>query len=306
MPCTVERPDILRHAKRLFIHAGKQKIYYSIDQSTVYAFDSSNCHEFVAKLPTYVNVYMAATRSNLALINSVYNKVCNDGKLYLCSPYYIYLYGLEDEAAIRDTKRFNGIAASIGGWHAHSDIDQIIYQAAWANSIGIRFSDEDAKKFLMNHPLYYHLKFLHFSSHTHMLRLLAEILDIRWFVHPRKLGRNSRLEKYFRVQNAVLMRMLQGCTCKSCNRLRILYDLIEPKYQLQSYATSKDPKFALVAKVANKSNDLRRMLYMMRSYLTYLYYGWLEVCSNHPECTFDPETFFGDQDMTSAYRNRIS
>lgn len=83
------------------------------------------------------------------------------------------------------------LAPSLGGWHRVTQADYATYRLLVAIRRG-----EPTQPWLRRHPAYYDLKFIRTLNEVAAARLLAEIIDPRWYIDIKNPYRLARLRAY--------------------------------------------------------------------------------------------------------------
>lgn len=92
------------------------------------------------------------------------------------------------------------LPASLGGWHILTDVEAISYElAVYAQQAGDAVLPLEALALFRRHPAYAALSFIRTVDEEAACRLVAEILDPRWFVDLRHPDRRAKLESYLGV-----------------------------------------------------------------------------------------------------------
>lgn len=99
------------------------------------------------------------------------------------------------EVVLLDANQWQGWPASLGGWHEFGEDDFPAYYLARNFMVGLETMDV-TKHVGRTHVAWHALSFIPHLNEEYSFRLLAMILDPRWFVDPEEPEKNSRLEGF--------------------------------------------------------------------------------------------------------------
>lgn len=146
-------------------------------------------------------IKMIASLRNTSIILHLYDKKLRAEikGLQLCSP-LVMNKNKTVEVIMMDMLQWNGWPASLGGWHEFTEDDYPSYYLAKhfaenENSMCGLNTDliEDTLRF---HPAWKALSFIPHLNREKIGKLIATILDPRWFVDTKDPDKNARLENY--------------------------------------------------------------------------------------------------------------
>lgn len=143
-----------------------------------------------------------------------------------------------------------------------------------------------------HHPVASVLDYVWWGDPYSSMGVLAEIMDIRWFVHSHKPGSISRLKKFF-CFGETIRRSRKGKSLP--RRWQILSDWVWPRSaeEMLKKSPSEFPEFV---RLAMKNPWPYNVIKLASKILHLLYRIWLEkVTFVHPEAAFDPDLFFRNE-----------
>lgn len=148
--------------------------------------------------------------------------------------------------------------------------------------------NERIRLFAQKHPAWPALRYAWWGDLQAGIRVLTEILDIRWFVHNRP-GRLSRLNQFFRLGEAARL-LRQGRALPQ--RTELLWSWLWPASAATELARHPD-RFPEFVREGMTCRNPRGPIRMFQRMLHLLYRVWLStVTGSHPESAFDPHRFF--------------
>lgn len=168
----------------------------------------ANMDDLTARVGPVQDVFLLAAECNAAVIRQVYIQQQQvGGRVWLASPTALKTV---PNAACMLVMRFQQLAslpASMGGWHAMTDADAVIYDLHHLlknNSQQNELTELAMHDRLTQHPAWKLWSFMPTLSLTAFARLLTTIGDPRWFVCPEHPTRDGRLNLYLGIHPDVL------------------------------------------------------------------------------------------------------
>ena len=146
-----------------------------------------------------LHVRTLGTHDNVQLICDLYRQRCSPrhkGKLEVASPLLCQPANerTTPEKAIYRMRQCLQ-SPSLGGWHQVDELDFPAYSLAEQISKEGNFTDH-VQNILLTHPVYHDLQFIPTIDMEAVAKLIASVLDPRWFVHANHPYRISKLRNY--------------------------------------------------------------------------------------------------------------
>lgn len=198
-----------------------------------------------------------------------------------------------------------GVPSSLGGWHEFVESDYPSYQlAAQLDRNGDKFDDQIGH-LLHAHPAW---KFLDFMPHLNpgaVARLLAEILDPRWFVDRERPDSPAKLRAFtgLRAQTVAAVRAgdVATDTARRCQLTMQAWQGDGP-----TEAAAKQPGYCLWRKWFTIEDPQLATQRVSQDFITFLRLTWLDAImaesGRATDWLFDPEQFFKKDDDAIAFR----
>lgn len=194
--------------------------------------------------------------------------------------------------------QFDSLAASVGGWRPMTDADAVAYaMAARFDSGGD--ADDATMALFATHPAYPALSFIPHLDLRRAARLVATILDPRWFVDPETPDRLSRLKCFL----GLVGDRPPGSPGRRSRRA-LATDAWKSTPALP--AAVKEPGYFLWRHWAACDGEHRRAdLKTSCLFLDYLKATWLDAAKQCPDRLFVPGHFFGRDATAAAWRAHV-
>ena len=159
------------------------------------------------------HIRVLGTPENAQLIVDIYQKCCSPrrvGRLEVASPMICSKVSERSDPTISLYRmRQCQLSPSLGGWHQVDELDYPSYAIAAQFAKNEDYGDH-VRKLLLTHPAYHDLSFLPTLGQEAAARLIAIILDPRWFVDFRSPDRLSRLKTYLGLTPRHMLQVTNG------------------------------------------------------------------------------------------------
>lgn len=189
-----------------------------------------------------------------------------------------------------------------GQWHELGPTDYPGYAMAAALAAAPAGDvPEVVRRIAEHHPAWPAVSFVGSVDAPAACRLLAEIVDARWFQHPSRPGRPSRLLAYLGVtpDNTAAM---SGAPVKPGRHFNRATTAVGAWYNQRVRRGSREPRDFLVRCLDAHAALGAGLLAGTRRFLGFVTAVWLAaVRPRHPEAAFDAERFFRDAAVARAY-----
>lgn len=258
-------------------------------------------------------VKLIASTDNIPLILSLYNKKLKGDiqSLQICSP--IIAHNKKTEIAMMDTCHWKGWPASLGGWHEFSEDDYPSYYLANYFATNSKLATLGVfDEVLKAHPAW---KGLSFISHLNMdkcARLLATILDPRWFIDIKEPDKNSRIENFLGLKPSILSKTksLSNSQSRQIRNCRLVLESWKMGRPTSDSEYNQPDNFLWrihALEGCNEKADIR----VSQVFITFLKAVWLDAIycksktSLYMDRLFVPMYFFNKQDEIDAFKQHM-
>jgi hypothetical protein len=252
-----------------------------------------------------------ATHNNVHLILALFLRrlESDEGAIEVCSPLVCSTDAERKNPehvlyALRQVQR----VSSLGGWHVFGKPEYPAY-ALYSHLAKVGKPDDHARRLIQSHITWPALSFIPHLEIDACCKLMAEILDPRWFLSVKHPTRGSKLRKYLGLDMPTLLGVLdQGPKQKNHDRCKLVLDALagnnadvrktHPSYFLHRIreAHSKD------------KGEVHGTLRMLQTFVEYLRLTWIAtMCASdfQAEALFAPEHFFNDEFEVAAWRQHM-
>jgi hypothetical protein len=187
--------------------------------------------------------------------------------------------------------------------HIMSAADLLVYAMAFELGIGTAPA-ELATRLAVRHPAWAAISFVRQGSVEAACRLLACILDPRWFRDPHCPSRTSRLRKYLGLtpDNARAFLSQRAQPGRHYDRAKCVFES-----WWTPIATDGAPANFLGREFMQyEANSWRSLLRASTRYLDLVVRLWLAATAEHPEALFDPKLFFPSRRDAEAFGRHVA
>ena len=254
-------------------------------------------------------VRLLGTRANAPLIVKLQERRAGNPAfakkpILLGSPAAVPGCWLKDDpsAVLRHLLQLPYGSTLVDQWHEMTTADYTTY--AMINTVGERGGREVpmmTKKIAAYHPAWAALTFVRSVDEDTACRLLCDIVDPRWYRHPTRPERFSRLHAHLGLTPENMAACAgQGRAGlhfnRATNALRVWYNRAAQK-------GSKEPGDFLYRVLDSYDGDLAKgLLRGTQRLVEFVAAVWLdEVRPHHPEAGFDAARFFRDERASKAF-----
>jgi len=251
-------------------------------------------------------VRTVGTAVNADLLLGLYDRKLRVGlrSLQVCSP--LCCESAEDrkdpELLLYSMRSF-GLSPSLGGWH---EFDLKDYYAYSLVSHFHRTLDvgEYTRRLLVGHPVWPYLSFIAGLNLDACTRLLAIIIDPRWYIDVAvDPDRGSKLEQYLGLNPKIQLTLDRGRSCQHERFRTVLscWKTEDPKKPI-------GPRYFLWRAWAARGGGSKGDLVASKLFVSYLRQTWSKAVCNGPQADhlFVPEHFFVNADEVMAYREHMA
>lgn len=196
------------------------------------------------------------------------------------------------------------LSASLGGWHKFTDLDYPSYAIAAQLQDG-KVTPECLAR-LREHPAWRALMFVRANEEA-CVRLIAEVLDPRWYVDTDHPERSSRLESYLGLTMRTMTTVMAGGKKRpSKGHMRDMFDRCRAVREAWSAGPAghiEDPR-SFLFRIQQSKPGTPGTLRASSVFVRYFRQTWLDGLYNDRQCRlFIPEHFFKRPAEANAYRD---
>jgi hypothetical protein len=291
---------------------GRGAVWY-LDGEQMPFCSGSDANEFSADFRTQTasRFRVVAFPENIPLILALYNNCSRKEEfpLEVCSPLCCEGADRQDPELLLYRMRGYGLPPSLGGWHRFGPLDLPSYLLARALHPGAGAAgDADAglvRLYMRAHPAAVSLRFPDHLDELQLARLIAMVIDPRWFVDPHEPDSPSKLEQYLGLTPKNADDAAKGDTSWRADRCRLVKRVWD---NLRDPADPNDHGPRRFVYRERRRGGAVWDLKASRLFVDYLRQTWTaSVCAGPQRGRlFVPEYFFPFADEAAAYREHCS
>jgi len=191
-----------------------------------------------------------------------------------------------------------------GYWATLNSVDYVSFALMATVYKDNRVADQ-ALQTAKYHPAWPAVSFIWKFDPIAAIYVLTEIGDPRWFQHPVKPNRLSRLYSHMGLNLANIQFMCDSTNYSGPNINKAVHVINVWRDRETNYSDTKQPQaFLDRIEVSNKYLD-RGVLASCRSLIRFVREVWMANRADDPEVEFLPEKFFNRKDEISAYKRHV-
>jgi len=260
-------------------------------------------------------VRLLGTAANAALVTRLYeHRMCDAGfrltPVWLGAPAAVPAAWLRGEPAAVLYALWQPTPAVLlaGRWHEMTAHDYVVYGLVClvgGEAGGGRDVPDVAWSVVPYHPAWPAVTFLAGADRQAACRLLAVIRDPRWYRHPTRPGRLSRLYAYLGLtpDNLAVLAGQGGRPGRHFDRAELA---VRAWCGRPAAVRPGDPAGFLFRRYAEAATPARGLLRATQQFVRFVVSVWLDaVCGPHPEARFRPELFFADGATAAAFDRHL-
>ena len=252
-----------------------------------------------------------ASMSNIDLILRLYERKLLGGlkSLKVCTPAAVPLSNRRKrpDVVLMDIDQWQGWPSSLGGWHEFGEQDLPSYYMARHYITG---SEQDIEPILKNHPVWPSLSFIPHLDLQKCSRLLALLLDPRWYIDLEEPEKLSKLEGFLGLTPKVQYNVStnSGQEVPGSDKCQLVMDTWNTGRP--SKEEMKQPGYFLWRVHSTEGTGSKADLRASQVFISFLRNTWLNEiyrASNRVggDSLFVPEYFFHTKDEAEAYKEHI-
>lgn len=193
-----------------------------------------------------------------------------------------------------------------GQWHDLDQKDFCTYSMI-ANLGNSQTVTEVVRRISLVHPAWHALTFINNLELDTVCRLLCEIVDPRWYLHPGRPDRTTKLYSYLGLSPRNIRAWLSGSEPdRHFDRMRCA---TLAWYNPTGCTGTTAPGDFLWRCFDSQPDAVRGILRATQCFVSYLSAAWLAAISpRHPEANMELQMarFFADDETAAAFRNHMS
>jgi hypothetical protein len=216
------------------------------------------------------------------------------------------------EMLLRMRQSHGGLASSLGGWHDFATSDFVSYRLAACLEQSHGAMTDEIGKLLAAHPAWPWLSFIPHLDPLATAKLLAEILDPRWFVDQARPDSPSKLRAFLGLRAEHVAKAMTGDTStetlQRCRHTLDAWQGVGP-----SPRGAEQPGYYLWRKLFTIEDRQRAAQRVSQDFVTFLRLTWLDALMRESgratDWLFSPQIFFGDDidgPLFRRHRDRLS
>lgn len=191
-------------------------------------------------------------------------------------------------------------ATAPGCWHRMGPRDYTTYAIVNELRLTGGHSSEMARRSLRYHPSWPALSFLSCLNEDAACKLIATIIEPRWFRHPVRPSRLSRLNSYLGLTPANMAAFTSGTDGeRNFDRAKIVISTWADGFRAQKGSPS-----GFLHRTAGRAPEGQYHLGLLKActrFVRFLFEVWTAESTSRPEVAFRPAWFFKTTDEIIAY-----
>lgn len=204
------------------------------------------------------------------------------------------------ESVLQAMWQLGTTAAVPGCWHRMTHHDYTTYAIITEFRLTGGQPSELARRTLRYHPAWPALSFLSALDEDAACKLVAEIVEPRWFRHPFRPNRLTRLNSYLGLTPANMAAFVAG------ERGGRHYERAQTVLTTWAYGFkhSMNGPNGFLQRIADRAESGKYHVGLLRAserFARFLFEVWTAESTDHPDVKFDPRRFFKRDDEASAY-----
>lgn len=205
------------------------------------------------------------------------------------------------ELILRELWRPSIASMTPGCWHEMTGKDFPVYQLL--RTCGQAGPDERSHRIFRYHPAWSAAMFLPTGDLDRCCELVCQIVDPRWYSHPQRPGRPTRLWQFLALDPVRVEEFYQDPTHAAPPRLRAAVEAWAGRsWRAQdAVALAKDPRNFLW-RIYLSHGAGKGLLHATRDFVQFLRLVWLQSIAQPGWEVFLPQYFFKREDETAAYQ----
>jgi len=201
-------------------------------------------------------------------------------------------------------------APACGGWHDLSEYEYPAYAMLARLQRNHGVVDDLVRTYLKVHPAYRAVTFIPDVAEEHLARLLATIVDPRWYVDRRAPEKTTKLALFLGLVPAVQARVSDATIIVTKKRdLRCATVLNCWKTMPADRVNMSDPRNFLWRIWRACGGGVRADLRASQAFIRYVCYNWLDVLDRrkgYKDGLFAPDLFFKTAEERKSYLQHMS
>lgn len=268
--------------------------------------------EFIqTKQSQFPLVRMVGMKQNVDLMLALYGRRLkkDSGCIELCTP-AICKTNVDrgDPEKILTKMRKVDRASSVGGWHVMDRTDYPTYAiASYLNKTGL--VDDNVRRLLKEHPIWPIISFIPHLDIDMSARLVAEIVDPRWYVDIKHASRGSKLRSYLGLDIPYMKNVLNGRMDsvyeKRCSIVLNTWNNDDDNSMLEN------PYYFLYRVMKGYREKGKEVIAYLRAsqkfieFVRLVWLAYLGINTKQLESLFVPEYFFKQEAETIAFKEHF-
>lgn len=207
-------------------------------------------------------------------------------------------------AIILQQMKMGALPGSMGGWHVLTAREQPVYELIHALQ---RNDDKAASYWLGQHPAWPALSFVPRCSMWHAVRLVARIIDPRWYIDPRKPDARGALYRYLGLTEQYMRHALSSEYTQAhgaTQRAKLVLDTWASCNSLPQGEHLFAPENFIWRRCQTSSNQVRALLRGCQRFVWFLRDVWLSNVTGRD--LFVAKYFFDSAEEADSYEQHVA
>lgn len=257
------------------------------------------------------NKRLVGTKNNAHLLLALFKRRMdtNEGAIEICSPLVCRsVEEREDPRIVLYNMRQSTDAASMGGWHVFDKDDYIIY-ALVSHIQKVNKIDDHARRLMKNHPIWSVLSFIPYLNIDNCCRLLATIIDPRWYINKAYPNRSAKLRSYLGLTPEIMRKVLNKSTGnRYLSRCSLVVDTWYKKDDKDFVDRPEGFLWRILTKQTEDRGPVIGMLRASQAFIDLLRLTWTALANrrmHQQEPLFISEYFFNKKEESIAFNKHL-
>lgn len=199
-------------------------------------------------------------------------------------------------------------AASLGGWHKMVANDYFNY-ALISHLQKVNTVDDHAISLLKSHTVWPTLSFIPHLNLTACCKLIATIVDPRWFIDVDNPSRGAKLKKYLGLDKSNIISLSENRFSSAYNdKCVLVYNSWNGNKSLKDIDNPSNFLWRIFKHVSSKHGPIIGALRASQTFIDFIRLTWLALLPNtqkQKETLFIPRYFFKNNDEISVFREHL-
>lgn len=231
----------------------------------------------------YSQIRILGMGRNAACITALYQYAATlpTCVLMIASPDLCYTQEERDDPVVALNRMRQCLrSASLGGWHVATQHDFNTY--ALVDAVNNNSSDDQIVSLLLQHPAWHDLSFIKTLDKVATAKLLAMIIDPRWYINLEHPTRLSKLKMFLGLTptNIQHVRSATAVAAARVKRCALVLQAWGGSGETPTEFELQQPENFIWRRVNAKNGELRGLLCGCSTFISYCVYTWQHQIAN--------------------------